>query len=231
MLNNKIVHALIPARAGSTRLQGKNIKLLNGKPLIAYTIEQANKSKYLDKVVVSTDSKEIADVSISYNAEVPFLRPSDISDKKALPHSYLTHYYSYLSDNNIEMPDITVLLQPTSPLRLAEDIDKSIELLSEKDCDQVLGVYLSDKKPYWYKTVDDSGYLNDYASFTKSDIDKQSYLINGAIYAFKTSCFRDNIGVAASKVYPYIMPQERSVDIDTEIDFELASLLLKRALN
>lgn len=231
MLNNKKIYALIPARGGSTRLPGKNILPLNGKPLIAYAIDQAKKSKYIDRVIVSTDNEQIAEVSMAYHAEVPFLRPDNISGTYALPHSYLTHFYDFLKSNGEEMPFITVLLQPTSPLRTVQDIDKSIELFENEEVEEVLSVSASDKKPFWYRTVNEEGYLVDYSDFSQIDHDKPCYILNGAIYAFKTHCFKDNEGIIATKVLPYEMPPERSIDIDRDIDFELAELLLKRTEN
>ena len=231
MLNNKKIYALIPARGGSTRLPLKNILPLNGKPLISYTIEQAKKSKYIDRVIVSTDNEKISEVSKSYNAEVPFLRPENISGTYALPHSYITHFYNFINNNGDEIPYITVLLQPTSPLRTAEDIDKAIELFNNVNVEEVISVCASDKKPFWYRTLDENGYLVDYTDFSKNNNDKPCYILNGAIYAFKTDCFKDNEGIIATKVFPYEMPPERSIDIDRDIDFELAELLLKRTEN
>lgn len=231
MLNNNKIYALIPARGGSTRLPGKNILPLNGKPLISYTIEQAKKSKYIDRVIVSTDNEKISEVSKSYKAEVPFLRPENISGTYALPHSYITHFYDFIKNSGDEIPYITVLLQPTSPLRTHEDIDNAIELFNNANVEEVISVCVSDKKPFWYKTLDGNGYLVDYTDFSKNNNDKPCYILNGAIYAFKTDCFKDNEGIIATKVQPYEMPPERSIDIDRDIDFELAELLLKRTEN
>ena len=231
MLNNKNVYALIPARGGSTRLPGKNIMPLNGKPLIAYSIEAAKKSQFIDRIIVSTDNKEIAEVSKSYDAEVPFLRPDNISGKHALPHSYITHFYNYLKMAGDDVPYITILLQPTSPLRTSIDIDNALKMLEEASVDQVLSVCIPDKKPSWYRTINSDGYLANYTDFSKISQDKHCYLLNGAIYAFKTTCFKDNEGIVAFKTVPYEMPLDRSIDIDRDIDFDLAELLLKRTEN
>ena len=128
----KKVIAIIPARAGSKGVLNKNIKSLNGKPLISYTIEEAKKSKFIDKLIVSTDSKEIADISLSQGASVPFIRPSELSTDSSLTFDVIKHTMNFLKDKD-EHYDIIVLLQPTTPFRKVESIDKAILTLKKSN--------------------------------------------------------------------------------------------------
>src|SRR3989337_2094265 len=121
--------AFIPARAGSKRVPNKNIKPLNGKPLIAYTIEAANRSRHINRVVVSTNSSEIAGIAERYGAEVPFLRPEEISNPDSTEMEFFEHALDWFSENDGYIPDLVVLLYPTSPLRKTESIDSAIETM------------------------------------------------------------------------------------------------------
>ena len=146
-MKNKKILAIIPARGGSKGIPRKNIKLLAGKPLIAYTIEAALKSKYLDRVIVSTEDREIAETSRHYGAEV-IKRPKILAKDKAKTIDVIFHLLNVLKEKNY-IPEIIVLLQPTSPLRIVKDIDKAIELFLKEKCESVVSVCECNPPSYW----------------------------------------------------------------------------------
>jgi CMP-N,N'-diacetyllegionaminic acid synthase len=157
MINNKKVLAIIPARNNSKRIHNKNIKLLCGKPLIFYTIEQAKKSKYIDRIIVSTDSLKIAKISKKYGAEVPFLRPSALAMDISPDFPVFLHALDWLKYNELCIPDIIVHLRPTSPLRKANQIDKAIELLeANPSANSVRSVTEQKHSPYKMYTINNN---------------------------------------------------------------------------
>ncbi len=201
---NKKILAIIPARGGSKRLPGKNIKLFAGKSLLAYAILQAKESRYIDEVVVSTESKKIADISLKYKAQV-IARPKKLATDNASVADAMLHAVSFLNKKKY-FPDIVVLLQPTSPLREREDINKAIEafIKNENKCDLVISV-------------------------CESKLKEEKYPPNGAIYVMRTENINKIRSISSSKILPYFMPLEKSIDIDYEIDFKRAEqLLLKK---
>lgn len=160
MIKELKVLGIIPARGGSKRVPRKNIKMLAGKPLLAYTIEQGEASKYIDRLVVSTDDEEIAKVSREYGAEVPFLRPAELAGDTVTDFPVFTHALEWLRDNEQHQPDIVVQLRPTHPLRKTEDIDRAIELLAEHpEADSVRTVKEPDQTPYKMYKIDEQGFL------------------------------------------------------------------------
>lgn len=222
--------ALIPARGGSKGLANKNIKLLLGKPLIAYTIEAALKSSNIDEVYVSTDDIKIAEIAKEYGAKVPFLRPARLAqdDSKAIDT------YLYMLDKwkalGIEINEF-IVLQPTSPLRTTLDIDKAIALFYEKKADSVVS-YTKEIHPIsWHK------YINDdlkFSSIFEENLknrqeNKVSYYPNGAIYIFTSHIIREQ-KYFSEESFAYIMERKNSVDIDYVEDFEYATFLLKQKL-
>ena len=234
MINGKTVYALIPARGGSKRLPKKNILPLCGKPLIIYSIECALRSPYIDCVIVSTDCEDIAKIAKDNKADVPFLRPAALSTSDATSEDVVKHALSFLKSENA-YPDILIVLQPTSPLRTTEDVNRSIELFIEKNASCIKSVYKSNKSPLWYKNLDEEGKLYDYISEMpeyKSLRDITNvFLLNGAIYIFNSDDFLFNKDKLDHNSYAYVMTQDKSVDIDNEIDFIMAELLLKRVKN
>jgi len=221
--------AIIPARGGSKGLSGKNIRLLQGKPLIAYTIEQALKAKNISKVIVSTDDKEIAEIALQYGGEVPFMRPEHLASDTALSIDSYIYTINRLKDKNDTDIKEFIVLQPTSPLRTCEDIDKAIDLFYEKKADSIIS-YTEEHHPIlWHKQI------NDNLSFTnifedklqnRQDI-KTSYYPNGAIFIFKFDLILQK-KYYSDKTYAYIMPRNRSVDIDTIDDFEYVEFLMQK---
>lgn len=221
-----MIIGVIPARGGSKRLPRKNIKLLNRKPLIAYTIEQALDSKYLDKVVVTTDDKDIAEISKKYQAEV-IIRPKNLARDDTPTIDVIYHLINFLK---LKDDDIIVLLQPTSPLRTTEDIDNAIRLFLNSNCESVVSVCETEFPPYWTFVIENNvlkpliGW--DYLKKDRNHL-KKTYKPNGAIYIARCRTLKEYKSFYTERTIPYIMPVERSVDIDTYIDFMLAEILIK----
>lgn len=222
--------AIIPARGGSKGLPGKNIKNFLGKPLISYTIDAALKSKYITRVIVSTNDLEIAKIALKYGAEIPFLRPDYLAsdDAKAID-TYLYTIEKISNDENIAVENIVVLL-PTAPLRNSIDIDNACEIFNTKNADSLIS-YTPESHPIiWHKHINEEGkfenIFDDDVLSNRQDI-KESYYPNGAIYIFKKSLLQSGKYYGTNS-FSYIMPRERSVDIDTIDDFEYAEFLMKK---
>lgn len=226
MINNKSILAIIPARGGSKGIPRKNIKLLNGKPLIAYTIEEALKSKYIDRIVVSTEDEEIASVSKSYGAEVPFLRPKELAKDDTPTIDSILYNVNELK----EKFDYICLLQCTSPLRQATQIDEAIELSSKKDGDSVVSVCESEVNPYWMKKIENDkmiDFVYNSPNYTRRQDIPMIYRLNGAIYICKTESLLKNKSWYSKVTVPFIMDRITSVDIDDIVDFKFAEYLIK----
>ena len=222
MIDNKRVLALIPARGGSKGIKDKNIVEVMGRPLINYTIEAAKGSKYIDRIVVSTDSIIIKNISEESGADVPFLRPEYLASDTATTLEAVLHAI-YILEEMGDSYDILVLLQTTSPLRTTKDIDGAIETFIENECNSVVAVSPVNDSPILIRTIDQNGKLKKLLK-CGSTIRRQDmptyYRVNGSIYVNlvqninKYTSFNDN-GV------PYFMDKERSLDIDEPIDLEL----------
>lgn len=220
--------AIIPARGGSKGLPGKNTLDFCGKPLIAHTIEQALSSKCFDEIIVSTDDKEIAAVSQKFGAEVPFLRPDKYATDKSPINDTLRYTLKRLKEDFDICSDAFALLQPTSPLRMVEDIQNAIALFKKNDADSVIGFTEQTKPLEWFKEIEDETHRILGATDTATTKNRQEYnsvyYPNGAIYVIKNQLLEiDNF--YTEKTYAYLMPSERSVDIDTLLDFEYAEFL------
>ena len=221
---------LIPARSGSKRITNKNIKLLNGLPLISYTISAGKASTLLTKLIVSTDSQEIATIATNFGAEVPFIRPAELSDDLASSKDVVAHSIRYFEKKN-EFFDAVVMLQPTSPLRTHKDIDQAIKLL-DQEFQSVVSVCKTRHSPLWVnKLPQNKSMKNFFSDASLKTLRSQDlpdyYRLNGAIYASTTKYFQSNDGFFGDKTKAYIMPEDRSVDIDDDLDFKLASCILK----
>jgi N-acylneuraminate cytidylyltransferase/CMP-N,N'-diacetyllegionaminic acid synthase len=219
--------AIVPARGGSKGLPGKNIKDMLGKPLIAYTIEAALNSKHISEVIVSTDDIEIYRIALSYGAKDTFLRPSELATDTSLAiENYVYTLDRLKREFDYDVGDF-IVLQPTSPLRTAEDIDAAIELFKSKKADSVIS-YCEELHPItWHKYIQEDGSLKNIfpESINNRQDHRPSYYPNGAIYVFRCSLL--NIGNYYSKnTYAHLMPRSRSVDIDTIDDFNYAEYLM-----
>ena len=222
---NKTFLAIIPARGGSKRLPRKNVLDLCGKPLIAYSIEAGLKSKYISKVVVSSDDKEILQVSQNFGADI-IKRPDSLANDTATTFDALKHTLG-----NVGKYDYVVLLQPTSPLRSEKHIDEAIELLEEKSADAIISVCEMEHSPLWSNTLDEnldmSNFLKDEVLNKRSQDLPKYYRLNGAIYICKTDKLLENKSFFIKKnIFAYIMEQENSIDIDTKLDFEMTKIML-----
>jgi CMP-N,N'-diacetyllegionaminic acid synthase len=229
MINGKKILAIIPARGGSKGIPKKNIKLLKGKPLIAWTIEEAKKSHFLDKIIVSTDDEEIMNVAKKWGAEVPFLRPSELAQDDTPGIAPVLHALEYFSDY-----EYVVVLQPTSPLRLVEDIDKAIELCEKSESDFCVSVTESKVIPDWLFLVNETGKLSPVFNDREIPYQRQKadkiYALNGAVYVGNKEALTKKRSFLTPETIPYIMPNERSVDIDNIEDFYYCEYLMKKDL-
>lgn len=221
--------ALIPARGGSKGLPKKNVLKLGGKPLIAHTIEAALSSQTISRVIVSTDCHEIAGISSKYGAEVPFLRPASL----ALDSSPAIDTYIYTIDKLDEesgfkgkTEEIVVLL-PTCPLRSANDIDLAVALFRTKEADSVLSFTKESHPVFWHKYLrEDYRFENLFPDEIRNRQElRPTYYPNGSIYVFKVELLRKR-SYYSKRSFAYVMPSERSVDIDDEFDFKFAKFLL-----
>jgi len=232
MYKGKTILGLIPARGGSKGLSRKNIKPLLDKPLIAWTIERSLASKYLDRVIVSTDDKEIKDISRKYGAEIPFTRPKKLAEDNAKGIEVVLHAIDWLKKNDRRKQyDLLMLLQPTSPLRATEDIDKTIELLFLKEAKAIVSVCEVDHHPLWSNTLPEDGCMKNFIRQEIMNKNRQElpvfYRLNGAIYLAYCNYIKEQKSFFGEKTFAYIMPQSRSVDIDNEIDFKLTEIYKK----
>jgi len=226
---NKKILAVIPARGGSKEIPRKNIRLLAGKPLIAYTIEAALKSKYVDKVIVSTEDIEISQISEQYGAEV-VKRPEKLARDETPTLSVIQHVVRRLK----EKYDIIVALQPTSPLRDEKDIDAAIDLFGKHGTDSLVSVCEVEHHPYWMVRVT-NGKVEPFVKTDKEYPRRQDlpklYRFNGAIYIAKKDILMKENKIFGKNATAFIMPLEKSIDIDTELDFKLAEILMKSSLH
>ena len=223
---NKTFLAIIPARGGSKRLPRKNILDLCGKPLISWSIEAALKSKYISKVVVSSDDEEILNISSNFGADI-IKRPYELANDTATTFDAIKH-----TINNLEKYDYIVLLQPTSPLRNENQIDEAIELLEEKQADAIVSVCEMDHSPLWSNTLPKDGNMNNFLrdevlNKRSQDLEKY-YRLNGAIYICKTDKLLENKSFfLKDNIFAYIMDRKSSIDIDEEIDFLFAQRVIE----
>lgn len=232
MYKGKTILALIPARGGSKGVPRKNIKLLLDKPLIAYTIEAALQVDFIDKVIVSTDDLEIAQISREYGAEVPFLRPYELATDEAKSIDVILHAMDWMEKEH-GIFNLILLLQPTSPFRNGEDIKAAFDIFFKKNAKAVVSVCEAEHSPLWMNTLNDDLNMKD---FIRKDILNKNrqelgkyYRINGAIYIAEWDYLRQNKTFFGDKTYAYIMPKERSIDIDTEMDFKFAEFLINHS--
>lgn len=228
MINDKKILAFIPARGGSKRLPQKNILSLAGKPLIAWSIDAAKNSKYIDDIFVSTDDKNIASIASTYGIDIPELRPSYLASDNSSTDSALIYTLEKYAKNI----DIVVILQPTSPLRNFNHIDESLELFIKNDAFSVVSVTECEHSPLWANTLPNDlnleNFISKEAQKRSQDLSK-FYRLNGAIYIFDVKKLLEYNGIVyTSRSYAYIMDQIASVDIDTQTDFLYAEFLTKR---
>lgn len=230
MINGKEILAIIPARGGSKGLPGKNVKKICGRPLIAWSIKEAKDCDCIDRIVVSTDDSQIAQFAEEYGAEVPFIRPAELASDTASMIEVILHALTWFKKYERYQPEYILLLQPTSPLRLAKDIDGGVRTLMEENASAVVSVCETDHHPWWSNIVPESGSMKDF--FPSEILNKRRqelpvfYRLNGAMYLAEVNYLHKHHGFFGPATFAYKMPKERSIDIDSAIDFKLASLLM-----
>ena len=225
--------AITLARGGSKGVKNKNIKKINGKPLISYTIKEAKKSKYINDYIVSTDSKEIAKISQKCGANVPFLRPKKISSDKASSVDALIHATIQMEKIKNKKYDYVIELMCTNPLKNVNDIDNIIKKIKKNKSDSVIAVHrIFDHHPSRVKKIISGKIVNfctnETAESRRQDLKPKAYVRSGSIYALKRDYLINNKRrYGSKKSLAYILPPERAINIDGVLDFYLAEKLLK----
>lgn len=233
-MQQKSIHkilAIIPARGGSKSIPKKNIIPVGGKPLIAWTIEAARKSKYIDKVVVSSDSDEILKIASKYRAE-PIKRPAELATDTASPEPLIFHALDHLKKGGY-IPGIIVYLQPTSPLRNSKDIDNAFDVFLKSKGAALNSVCEVEKNYLKTFLKNQHGFLvgavNNKYPFTNRQKLPSLYMPNGAIYIIYTNVFKKTKMLFANKTIPFLMHGEKNIDLDTMEDLkELRRIIRKK---
>lgn len=224
--NNTKVLAVIAARGGSKGLTRKNVLDLAGSPLIAWTIKAAKESKSISKVILSSDDEEITEVAARYDCEVPFKRPSYLATDNATSVDVLNHAIKYCPGY-----DFVMLLQPTSPLRTAEDIDAAFELMISLKAKSCVSVCKTLKTPYWMYSLEDGGVLKKLLQTPKDIVNRQTapdtFELNGAIYIIDINYFNRKQSLIPDETVAYVMDRSVSIDIDCQADLDLCETYLK----
>lgn len=237
--------AVIPARGGSKRTPRKNLRMVAGSPLIEWTIRCAQACPCLSRVVVSTDDPEIAATAIKAGAEVPFTRPPELATDEATTVDVTLHALHWFEEHEQYWPDWVVVLQPTSPLRSAEDISNALAMADRLAADSVISVRLLTHPLHWIKLMGPDRRLIEWnvedvtplsppreigpglPGTTSLRAESTLVVPNGAVYVIRPEALRRHRSFYTARSYEYLMPQERSLDIDTEWDLYLADLLLR----
>lgn len=232
MLKNKRILAIVTGRGGSKGIPRKNVRPLCGKPLIAYAVLPAKESKYIDRLIVSSDDAEIIEAAKSYGAEAPFVRPTELATDTAKALPVIQHAVKFCENEEGKKYDFVVYLEPTGPLRIASDIDGAIEKAVETDADSVVGLMeLEDANPVRVKKIVDDKIepfcIPEPEGLRRQDQEK-AYVRNGSIYVFRRDNIIENNSLWGENSRPFVMPRERSVNIDEESDFLVAEYFLKK---
>ena len=235
MYKGKRILAIIPARGGSKGLPGKNIRELCGKPLIAWSIEHAQKSKYVDEIFISTDSREIADVAEKYGAPCPELRPAELARDTAPSSEFIVYTLNKMKNENKPF-DYFILLEPTSPLRDVEDVDKSIEMLIDNhEGESCVGVAMSGTiHPAFMVVKSENGFLKtlmpDDSTLRRQDL-PDVYFFEGSVYVSNVEAYLQKRNFYHDKTIPYVVPEWKSHEVDDFVDFTIIEAIMKLKLN
>lgn len=219
------VLAIIPARSGSKSVVDKNIRLLAGKPMIAYSIEHALSSKYINRVIVSTDSDKYADIALRYGAEVPFIRPAEFATDTALDIDVFYHALTFLKEKENYVPQVVVQLRPTYPIRRVSDIDTMVEMmLNDDSVDSVRCIAPAQEIPQKMWFLNEDGSLENVVNEPKECYNmprqalRKAYYQNACIDVIRTGVILNQRSMSGEKIIGYMM--DENFDIDTEADFE-----------
>lgn len=225
-MKDKIL-AIIPARSGSKGLPDKNIKLLHGKPLMAYTIEAARQAGVFHTIMVSTDSEEYAAVAREYGAEVPFLRSAETASDQATTRETVLEVLERYKESGKQF-EMICILQPTSPMRTEKDIEEAVITYKKKKAKAIISVCETDHPPLWMNTLPEdnslAGFLTDEGNKPRQLL-ANYYRINGAIYLYDTAFYLQSENPYQKGCYAYIMDKQNSVDIDDQLDFSFAEMM------
>lgn len=228
MIKKKKILAIIPAREGSKRLPRKNKMELNGKTLIEWTIQSALESNLIDTTLISTDDNDIIELVKKYDVLAPFKRPKELADDTSTIFDVIIHAIEYFKSKEIFFSHI-LLLQPTSPLRNSKDIKQAVQKLNEKT-QSIVSVCETEHSPLWTNTLPNDLSMKDFISEKYKNIRSQDlpsyFRLNGAIYLSEIKYYIKNKGFFGSDTYAYVMPINRSIDIDNKIDFELCKIMM-----
>jgi CMP-N-acetylneuraminic acid synthetase len=220
---------IIPARGGSKGIPRKNIKLLNNQPLIYYTINAAIESQYINQIYVSTDDLEIVEISRRLGANIPILRPQELAEDDTPTLPVIQHMTETI-EKKYGPVDITVTLQPTSPLRTGLDIDNTIKILLDSEADAAVSVTEVETHPYIMAKVEQNRliWLHSEQKLSRRQDFPKIYALNGAVYATKRDILIDHNTLYGQNTRAYIMPRERSIDIDDYYDFLLVETIMRK---
>ncbi len=230
------VLAVIPARGGSKGVPRKNIRDLCGKPVIAWTIETALAAgDDLHRVIVSTDDPEIAVTAKAFGAEAPFMRPAELATDEAPGLPVIQHAVKFVEEEEGTPVDWVLILQPTAPFRNADDITEALRLAREGGCDSVISVtQVMAEHPILMKKIENDRLLpyciEEKEGTRRQDYDPPAYIRNGAIYLTRRDVLMEDDSIGGEVIRPYVMPEERSYDIDSERDFRLVELVMRERL-
>ncbi len=223
--------ALIPARGGSRSVPMKNITDLAGRPRIAYTIETALAARCVTRVIVTTDSERIAETARTHGAEVPFMRPEALARDDSPAFAYIHHAVAWLDQHEQYRPDCLVLLQPTSPFRAPEDIDSAVDILLATGGKAVVSVCAAPHHPYWMQTIAPDGRLQPFTEQDMTMLQRQAhppvYVRNGSVYVAEWNALSAMDSFNTDATFGYVMPEERSLDIDSPWHLHLARLIME----
>lgn len=217
---------IIPARGGSKGIPRKNLKHLGSRPLIAWTIEQALKAALLDDIIVTTEDEEIAEVAAQWGARIPFMRPSELAQDTTPGIDVIMHALDYAQDFQR-----ILVLQPTSPFRTSADIDGIIQFCNDRGTPSAVSVTPASKHPYWAYTLSHEELVPllqvDATKKSRQEL-PQAYNLNGALYLAEVEWLKRTKTLIHDTTLGYVMPTERSTDLDTELDWDWAEFLLER---
>ncbi|PPR48319.1 MAG: CMP-N,N'-diacetyllegionaminic acid synthase [Alphaproteobacteria bacterium MarineAlpha5_Bin8] len=232
-MEKKRILAITLARGGSKGVKNKNIKLLQGKPLIYYTIKEALKAKYIDRYIISTDSKKIMTIAKKFKAEAPFLRPKKLSSDKATSVDALKHAVRWAEKNEGHKYDIIIELMCTNPFKISEDIDRIITKIKKTKADSVIAVHkIEDHHPARIKKIINGKIKNfcikEKLESRRQDLRPLAYIRSGSIYALKRDyLFSKSQRYGSNNSRPYILPESRVINIDNKTDFVTAEAMMK----
>jgi CMP-N-acetylneuraminic acid synthetase len=221
------------ARGGSRGLPNKNILDFAGKPLIAWSIKQAIESSRIDRIIVSTDSIEIAEISREYGAEVPFIRPAALASDTSPELDSWKHALKYFKDTEGSIPEIFLSLPCTAPLRIQDDIDRNLDCLTENRADIAISVSPSMKSPYFNMIqLSDSGQANlviePHTKYARRQDVPQTFDITTVAYSARSKFILETDNILSGKIFASIVDRNRAIDIDDALDFDIAEFLFKK---